>query len=254
MALTRENSPSPSESHTISVSIILPTYKEKHTIHPLLDEIDRYLSPAEENYEIIVVDDSSPDGTPEIVREAARENPRIRLIERTERGLAEAIRVGIEASEGEIIVIMDTDFNHPPEMIPQLLTRLSQADLVIGSRYTPGGGMERGWLRFQLSRLYNIMIKFLLRLPTGDNLSGFLCFKKSLYKSLPKNRIFIGYGDYCIRLVQAVHRAGQKIIEIPVVYGERRAGQSKTRFLFHFTAYTLTLLSIFFRPVRKKHQ
>ncbi len=229
-------------------TVVLPTYNERSNIGSLLREIVAVLG-GEPEWEIVVVDDSSPDGTAAIVDEIHRGEPRVRLIEKAERGLARAVRVGCEAARSDPIVVMDSDFNHPPALVPHLLAELAGADLVVGSRYVRGGGMRSSCLRYRLSGLYNLWLRALLRLPTHDALSGFLAFRRRLLASVPPERIFLGYGDYCIRFIQAVHRAGGRITEVPVVYGNRPDGESKTRFLYHSLAYTRTVFELLVHPV-----
>jgi dolichol-phosphate mannosyltransferase len=228
------------------ISVVLPTYNERDNIVPLSLALADSLDPRGEPFEVVVVDDGSPDGTAEAVRGAAVGRPWLRLVERAERGLAGAIREGIERSAGDRIVVMDTDFNHPPDKVPVLLEALDGADLVVGSRYIPGGGMSQGRLRFRLSALYNRVAGTLLGLPTRDSLSGFLCFRRSLFQQLPKESVFVGYGDYCLLFIKAVHSSGGSIREVPVFYGTRHYGESKTRFLYHFVSYTARVLSTLF--------
>jgi dolichol-phosphate mannosyltransferase len=230
------------------ISVVLPTFNESLNIHELLREIRLALG-GQDEWEILVVDDASPDGTAAAVAEAGRDDSRIRLLARSERGLAGAVRHGCERAIGDVIVVMDSDFNHRPEHIPELLAALPACDLVVGSRYVAGGGMPRSRLRFALSGLYNVAVRSILALPTRDNLSGFLAFRPSLLGVLPADDVFVGYGDYAIRLIQAVHRAGGRIAEVPAVYGTRPYGESKTRFLYHLMTYTRTVLELRRRPV-----
>jgi dolichol-phosphate mannosyltransferase len=230
------------------ISIVVPTYNERDNITRLLEGIVAAVD-GQPAWEILVVDDASPDGTAAVVTEMSRSEPRVRLLARSERGLAGAVRVGCEAAQGDTVVVMDSDFNHPPALVPVLLGYLAVGDLIVGSRYVPNGGMRGSQLRYLLSGLYNLWIRTLLRLPTRDNLSGFLAFRKNLLAPLPPERVFLGYGDYCIRLIQAIHRAGGRIIEVPVMYGNRPEGASKTRFLYHFLTYTRTVFELLVRPI-----
>jgi len=218
------------------LSVILPTYDEGNHIGELLRAISRVLAPTVPSFEVIVVDDSSPDGT---AREAARANEgHVRvLVRQGDRGLAAAILHGIENSAGHTLVFMDADFNHDPEDIPRLLAAVATAEVAVGSRYVPGGAMKGLRWRCWSSSLMNLLI----RLGTGssirDNTSGFLCFKRSLLHSLDCDKIFIGYGDYCIRFLDQCQMQALSIVEVPVVYGTRRSGTSKTRFLKYSWQY-----------------
>ncbi|MCD6419492.1 MAG: glycosyltransferase [Synergistetes bacterium] len=226
-----------------TVSVILPTYNERESIVPLIKEVKRAL----EGYDldIWVVDDNSPDGTAEAVLEEFKRDEEINVIKRTdERGLASAIRRGIEVSSGEKIVIMDTDFNHSPEYLPMMLEFSNYFDVVIGSRYVFGGGMDTSKLRFIGSYLFNNFIKFVLWMRTNDNLSGFLAIKRDILKEFDMDRIFYGYGDYCIRLLYYAHKRQVSIVEVPVVYRFRMGGESKTNFAKYLLSYTLAVLKL----------
>lgn len=230
------------------VSVVLPTYNEAQNIAELVEEIERALAAADLAYEIVVVDDNSPDGTAAVVQERFDANPSVRLIVRTdERGLASAIRRGIEASSGSVVAVMDTDFNHSPSMLPQMVAFLDYYDLVIGSRFVMGGGMaETG--RYLLSCVYNFGIRVVLRTQVQDNLSGFFAMRRERLFGLDFDAIFFGYGDYFIRLLLAAWRHDMKLLEVPVFYDLRRHGQSKTAFMKVFRQYTMAVLRARLRP------
>ncbi len=226
-----------------TVSVILPTYNERESIVPLIKEVKKALKGYD--LDIWVVDDNSPDGTAEAVLEEFERDEEINVIKRTdERGLASAIRRGIEVSSGEKIVIMDTDFNHSPEYLPMMLEFSNYFDVVIGSRYVFGGGMDTSKLRFIGSYLFNNFIKFVLWMRTNDNLSGFLVIKRDILKEFDMDRIFYGYGDYCIRLLYYAHKRQISIVEVPVVYRFRMGGESKTNFVKYLLSYTLAVLKL----------
>lgn len=234
----------------MKLSIILPTYNEAGNIAKLIKAI--YYQPGLKPYklEFIVVDDSSPDNTADMVKSLTREFPVKLFVRANKRGLATAISYGISKSTGNIIVLMDTDFNHQPKDIPRLLKPLidDQADLVIGSRYIPGGGMhvsEAGAIQFLGSKLGNFFVnKILLGLPVKESLSGFVVIKKQTLNNLNLTSIFQGYGDYCIRLLYQAYRQGYRLTEIPVVYGKRQYGQSKSNLIKMFFGYFKTAISL----------
>jgi dolichol-phosphate mannosyltransferase len=236
--------------HT-DVTIVLPTYNERDNIGDLIDAIKQELAPLRWRYEILVVDDSSPDGTAGLVSERylpapATDNGFVRLIVRTQnKGLANSIREGLEKAAGQTLVVMDTDFNHDPTMIPQMVDLLRYYDLVIGSRFVMRGGME-DLLRYRLSLLYNVFIRVLLHTQIQDNLSGFFAVRRErLFQLEPKfGRIFYGYGDYFIRLLLAAWRNNWKILEVPVFYILRRHGDSKTGFWRIFRDYTGAVIKL----------
>lgn len=193
------------------------------------------------------MDDNSPDGTADLVRQNFSSQPEVLLILRkTERGLATAIATGIEQSRADIVVIMDTDFNHHPKDLPKLLEQVSEADMVIGSRYISGGGMKTSRLRYWGSWVFNIFIRGVLGSPIKDNLSGFLVLKKEVVTRLKEHRIFYGYGDYCIRLIHYARKAGFVIREVPVVYEFRLGGESKTHFVKYLKDYIKATLALRF--------
>ncbi|MHC4322201.1 MAG: glycosyltransferase, partial [Planctomycetota bacterium] len=174
-------------------SVILPTFNEKGNIDDLIGEICTVLDREKIVFEIIVVDDNSPDGTAESVREKFANDSRVRLFVRIEeRGLATAIKYGIEQSKGDIIVTMDTDFNHNPRMLPQFIEFLKYYDMVIGSRFVLGGGMEDRF-RYYCSAVYTIWLRFFLGIHIKDKLSGFFSIKKDYLKTLEMDSIFSGY-------------------------------------------------------------
>lgn len=226
------------------VSIVLPTYNEKDTIGPLLGEIASRISP---DSEIIVVDDDSPDGTGEIVAARAGKDPRVRVLRRKERGLTSALRAGIEAARHETVIWLDADFAHPPETIPDLAAADENFDIVVASRYVPGGhdGRKapiRRWASVALNRVGGFWVGSKVR----DLSSGFVRARKSVLDSLP----FSGtYGDYCITFLVRAERRGYRIGEIPYVNSERERGYSKTGsnpliFLRYVLLYLQTIIKL----------
>ncbi len=232
---------------TAKTSIILPTYNEKDNIVELVQAIHRCLRPEGFNYEVIIVDDDSPDGTAEAVRAAFDDDDRVELHVRTQdRGLASALRYGAEHSDGEMLVFMDTDFNHDPAVIPQLIKFLEYYDVVIGSRFVMRGGMEDS-ARYAFSFAYNLGLRFLFGTRVWDNLSGFFAIYRDRLLELNLDQVFYGYGDYFIRLLMVGWRRGWRMLEIPVFYQLRMHGHSKTQFLSIFTQYTVAILRLRFR-------
>lgn len=242
------------------VSIVLPTYNERENITDLIDAIASQLEPVAARYEVLVVDDSSPDGTAQWVCEryalagiatnewqgAQGNHGTVRVVLRTaDKGLAKSIRHGLEAAQGNTLVVMDTDFNHDPAMIPQMVDLLRYYDLVIGSRFVMRGGMEDA-RRYLLSFAYNIFIRALFRTQIQDNLSGFFAIRKErLFQLTPIfDKIFYGYGDYFMRLLLVAWRRDWKILEVPVFYILRRHGDSKTGFWRIFRDYTVAVIRL----------
>ncbi len=225
------------------VSVVLPTYDERDGISELIGEIVAIARAAHLDFEVLVVDDGSPDGTAEHVREAFHAEPAVRVhVRRTERGLATAIWRGIVEARGDLVVIMDSDGNHDPALLPLMVRCAEEFDVVVGSRYVLGGGMLTSAFRYWASYAFNILIRVVLGLRIHDSLSGYLAFRRTLLDRLDAPRVFYGYGDYAVRLLYQVVRQRGRVLEIPTVYRFRKGGESKTRFFAYFWTY---LASVF---------
>lgn len=229
-------------SNINKLSIVLPTYNEAENILELIKKIEKILK--NKDYEIIVVDDDSKDNTGRIVQKYFKNNNKVKTLIRNKRGLATAILTGCKYARGGKILVMDTDFNHDPKMIPKMLNALTINDMVVGSRYAKDGGMENKF-RNILSRYYNLVIRHLLKLPVHDALSGFFMFKKEKLYLLLDSKIFQGYGEYFIRLLFRANALGLQITEIPVFYKNRTAGISKSKFINMFWDYTKVIFELY---------
>ena len=213
------------------VSVILPTYNEKDNVLLLILDIQSQLNNQE--YEIIVVDDDSPDGTWKIVQKLKEKDEKIHLIRRQGRtGLTSAISEGIDVATGDVVVWMDCDFSMPPEKINDLLQKINDGyDLAVASRYTPGGGMviiEKGQdsiISAVLSFLMNIAIQRILDSSFKDYTSGFIAVKKDIVDDI---KLRGDYGEYFIDFIYRAIKKGYKIIEIPYICKARKYGVSKT--------------------------
>jgi dolichol-phosphate mannosyltransferase len=220
------------------ISVVLPTYNERDGIAELASEILAVVRAARLDAEVLVVDDDSPDGTAAHLGEVFRGEPAVRVhVRRGERGLASAIHRGIVEARGETIVVMDSDGNHDPALIPLMVRCAEDFDVVIGSRYVLGGGMLTSSFRYWASYAFNILIRVVLGLRIHDNLSGYLAFRRPLLERLEPATVFHGYGDYAIRFLHQVVRGGGRVLEIPTVYRFRKGGESKTRFFAYFWTY-----------------
>ena len=240
----------------MKLSVILPTFNEAGNISKLIREINRERGWKKE---FIVIDDDSPDGTAEEVKKLIAQKLPVRLtVRKKTHGLATAILTGVRQAKGDVIVLMDTDFNHRPEDIARLLGPIikKQADLVIGSRYIPGGGMhvsEANHWQYWLSKWGNYFVnRWWLGLPVHESLSGFVVVKKTVLKILDLNRIFQGYGEYCIRLLYYAYQKEFKIKEVPVMYGLRQYGVSKSSLKRMVYYYLKTALELKFTPSRPR--
>ena len=208
--------------------VVLPTYDEAENILPLAEEV-LDVSP---DIDVLVVDDASPDGTGNLVADRARQEPRLHLIRRSGKlGLGTAylagFRHGLDNGYARIFT-MDADFSHNPRYIPEMLALMADRDMVIGSRYVPGGGIKNWPIhRRLLSFIANFYARTLLRLPVRDCTSGFRCYSAQVLATVePFETSASGYS-FLEEMAVRVFRAGFRIGEIPIVFENRRAGSSK---------------------------
>jgi len=208
----------------VQVSVVLPTYNEAGNIGPLVKDI---LTRIPEEGEVIVVDDDSPDKTWKVVEGIMEREPRVRLIRRIgRRGLTSALNEGIEASQGSTIFWMDSDFSQPPEKIPELLACLQTQDVVLGSRYIPGGEeLGHSPLGSFLSKLICLFSSWMLDSAVKDYTSGFIGTRRDVLKAIPLRG---DYGEYCIDFLYRALKKGYRVREIPYRCVPRRSGESKT--------------------------
>jgi dolichol-phosphate mannosyltransferase len=232
------------------VSIIIPTYQEAANISQLVREISQVLTASEISHEFLVMDDNSPDGTGQVANALAYHYP-LRCIRRRKKGrsLAAAVIEGFRHARGEVFVIMDADFSHPPTALPQLLAPLlnDTADLVVGSRYLMGGGVEKWpWYRLWLSR-FGAALTFGLTHMT-DPTSGFMAIRRT-YIPISKLRP-IGWK---IVLELVVKNPDARYAEIPIVFRNRLWGTSKfgTWEMLQYIAHVLRLYLYTFRTFRE---
>lgn len=206
------------------LSILIPTYNEAENIVDLLQSISRILSGVPVDYEILVIDDASPDNTAAIA-EANMPCPG-RVIRRLadERGLSESILDGIKEARGEDIVVMDADGSHPPALIPDFIARLEQGhDLIVASRYIPGGGTKDFPLSRRLISRFACMVGRLVT-DIKDNTSGFFCLKKSILEGAT-----LTPRGFKIGLEIFVRANYKNPVETPFIFANRKKGKSKLK-------------------------
>lgn len=233
---------------SLLVSVILPTYNEKDSIvklvHAVHEEIASY------DHEIIVVDDNSPDGTHQHVLE--QQLPYAKAILRTaDKGFANSIRCGIENSKGDVIVIMDSDFNHQPRYLPFMIGNTRHYDCVSASRFVYGGLMEPR-SRHLLSWVFNIFIRLMTGGKVTDSLYGYIAIKKEVLNSVRFDKVFWGYGDYCIRLFYYLQKNKASILQFPAVNGKRIGGNANSRFFKVFRQYFTEVIKLSYHIRIKK--
>lgn len=205
--------------NNIHVSVVLPTYNEARNV----SEMTRRIKAAVEGAEVVVVDDNSPDETWRIAAEAGA-----RVIRRVdERGLASALKRGIEEAAGDVVVWMDCDLSMPPEFVAELVKKVDEgADIAVGSRYAPGGRDARPFIRVATSRMINMFANALLPVKVADYDSGFVAVRKKVFADVPLSAD--GYGEYCIEFLCMAGLRGYRIVEAGYVFTDRLEGESKT--------------------------
>jgi len=208
--------------------VIIPTYNEAESIEEV---VDRVLA-ADRRADVLVVDDGSPDGTAKLVAHVGEQEPRVHLMVRDgKQGLGAAYRAGFAwgLERGyDALVEMDADLSHPPGRLTALLDGLAEADLVIGSRYVPGGRTVN-WSRTReaISRGGNAYVRLALGVPVHDVTAGYRAYRRELLEALPMGEI--RSNGYCFQ-VEMAHRAWQegfRVVEVPITFTERASGVSK---------------------------
>jgi dolichol-phosphate mannosyltransferase len=215
------------------VSIIIPTYNEKENVFALIDTIHNAFN-ATALYEVIFVDDSSPDGTAEAIFNLASKYPFLRVVLRPAKmGLGSAIVSGIQHASADSLIVMDADLQHPPELLPKILNKLIEGyDLVIASRKVKGGSIV-GWSLYRqvISKFATILSHLVIPQTriVKDPLSGFFGLKKSVLQG-----VAITSSGYKILLEIIVKGKYQSIFELPFTFINRKTGQSKLNIKEYF--------------------
>lgn len=212
------------------VWVVLPTYNEAENLEPIAAAILDALPGAT----LLVVDDSSPDGTGDLADGLAAGNPRVRVRHRAaKQGLGRAYLDGFRvalAEEASFIVQMDADWSHDPAALTSLIepARADQADLVIGSRYTRGGSVvDWGLARRAISRGGSLFARAVLGLKPRDLTGGFKAWRAPTLGSIPFEGIHAGGYVFQIEMTYRASRLGARILEVPITFRDRRVGQSK---------------------------
>jgi len=213
----------------MKVTVVLPTYNEAGNVERLVGE----LLDLDLGLQVVIVDDASPDGTGAIADRLAAESAAVQVIHRVgKRGLGTAYLAGFRralADGAEAVLTMDCDFSHDPQVIPELITALAAADLMIGSRYVQGGS-TRNWpfSRRFLSRAANRFVRALFALPARDCTSGFRLYRRKILEAIPWERIrSSGYAFLVETLYWASTQPGARVREVPICFMEREQGKSK---------------------------
>jgi dolichol-phosphate mannosyltransferase len=226
------------------VSIIIPTYNEVNNIQKLILQIDENLR--QWSYEIIIVDDSSPDGTAETAKEMAKNYP-VRVITRPEKsGLSSAVVEGFNASRGDYVGVIDGDLQHPPEYIINFINAVSNGqDIAVGSRYANGGSID-GWSAFRKAVSRGAIALSMLLTNVKDPMSGYFFFKKKVIENIVLNPI-----GFKILLEILVKGSYNKVKEIPYTFKIRESGESKLG-IGEYINYTRHLYGLYGYKLNKK--
>lgn len=221
--------------------IVIPTYNEADNIPLMAAELWALDIP---ELEILIVDDNSPDGTGEVAEDLSKRRPgAIHVIHRKEKaGLGTAYIRGFNWAldqDAELIIQMDADFSHSPLYIPQMLEKIPDYDVVIGSRYVGGGKLDERWGvgRYLLSWWANsVYTRLILRTQTKDATAGFKCWKAATLRGMNLNRILSNGYIFQVEMSYVAEKLGYKIAEIPIYFEDRRIGQSKMTMPVKFEA------------------
>jgi dolichol-phosphate mannosyltransferase len=224
--------------------LVVPTYNEAENLESLVQAATKALrKAAPEGFVMLVVDDNSPDGTGELADRLAAERDELRVLHRpTKGGLGPAYLAGFgEALAGGAgyVLEMDADFSHDPEDLGRLLAAARDgADLVLGSRYVPGGGVQDwGPLRRLISRGGSVYARAILGVGQQDLTGGFKCFRRATLEAIDLATVTSKGYAFQIELTYRAARLGLRIVEVPIVFRERRVGQSKMSARIAFEAF-----------------
>jgi dolichol-phosphate mannosyltransferase len=210
-------------------TVCLPTYNERENLEPMIRALGEVLGPDDR---VLVIDDDSPDGTGEIADRLAGELEWVDVLHRPRKeGLGRAyldgFRVALEAGS-ELVLELDCDFSHDPADVPRLTAAASDADVVLGSRYVPGGGTRNwGLVRRAISRGGSLYAQILLGLPVRDLTGGFKCYRRVVLETIDLEAIRSRGYAFQIETTYRAVRAGFRVVEIPILFTDREVGGSK---------------------------
>jgi dolichol-phosphate mannosyltransferase len=211
------------------VTVCLPTYNERENLEPMLKALRDVLPP---DGRVLVVDDASPDGTGELADRLATELPGVSVLHRERKeGLGPAYVAAFRqalADGAELVLEIDCDFSHDPNDVPRLLAAAEDADLVLGSRYVPGGGVRNwGLVRRAISSGGSWYARTVLGTPVHDLTGGFKCYRRAVLEAIPLERISSRGYAFQIETTYRAQRAGFRVVEVPITFADREVGHSK---------------------------
>lgn len=207
------------------VSVIIPTYRERDNLAQLLPALLVVFNEASLAGEVIIVDDDSGDGTADLCRVLGTVKPVRLIMRRGERGLATAVLHGLREASGEICVVMDADFSHPPEAVPRLVAavRHGGCEMAIGSRYVAGGAVDKSWSWFRRANSHVATLLARGLTNVSDPMAGFFAIRKDAVARAEKLRPL----GYKIALELIVRCDFRHVVEVPIHFQDRAAGESK---------------------------
>jgi dolichol-phosphate mannosyltransferase len=224
------------QAAAVDLSIIIPALNESGNIGPLVTRCRRTVDAIGTHAEILVIDGGSEDDT---VAEAERAGARV--LSQEGRGYGGALRTGFAAARGRYLQTMDSDLSHEPEVIRSLWDARERSDLVIASRYVPGGGADMPWVRAVLSRILNVTFTTAFRLPIHDISSGFRLYRREVVAPLV---LTAADFDVLEEILILIFNAGGRIVEVPFHYRPRQAGRSHVKLLRFGLAYARTFFAM----------
>jgi dolichol-phosphate mannosyltransferase len=206
----------------------IATYKERENLVPLVSEIHQFLPSAD----ILITDDNSPDGTGEIADQLAAADPRVHVNHRPGKlGLGTAILEGMRYAmdkDYDYFMTMDADFSHHPRYLPAMIAGMSRNDVMVGSRYVPGGGtVNWPWSRQLTSKSVNTLVRLLMRIPARDTSGGFRCYRVAKLRTTDLGHLLSRGYSFQEEVLYRCRQARCRIGETPIVFEDRRAGSSK---------------------------
>lgn len=212
--------------------LIVPTYQEQENIAPLVARIRQ----ADPRLPILFVDDNSPDGTADEIRRIQETDPALRLLQRPGKAgfgsaCLDGMKLVLQENAAEFVILADGDLSHPPEVLPRMIALLRDHDVVIGSRYTQGGGV-RDWdfLRRNLSYGANLYARLLTGVPVSDMTAGFVGYRTRALRAINLDAIASEGYAFQIEMKVTLHRQGVQFCEFPIIFAGRNSGKSKFNF------------------------
>lgn len=238
----------------MQIAVVIPTYNEKDNISTLL----KVLLNLPLNLRVVVVDDNSQDGTGQVLDEWHATHPCVVPIHRSGKlGLGTALLTGMKEclrQGADLILTMDADFSHHPAYIPSLVEAAQQYDLVLGSRYVPGGGTKNcTWKRILISRGANVLARTIVGLHAMDCTAGFRCYRRAVLEQITLDKVVSSGFAFEIEFLYLIQQHGYRIGEVPIIFENRNRGRSKATFP-EIMQGILTVLRLGIRRLRRKRR